>query len=220
MEKKIKIPRPKVRQEWGRDPVTKVKSSEKLYRRGELKKIDWDAEVEPGEWEAAAGQFVFCPWCSSELVARRLDGRMRLVCPVPACGFVYYRNPVPAVGAIIVQDGKLLMVKRKFEPQAGKWSLPAGFMEYEETPTACVRREVKEETGFTIEIDRLFNVYPAQDDPRSQVVLIIYLARIISGRLKPGDDATRAEFFAPENMPEDIAFSAHRKAIAEYFQST
>ncbi len=161
-----------------------------------------------------ARDFKFCPWCRAILIERKLDGRRRLRCP--DCDFIWYNNPIPAAGAIIQDSGRLLLVKRKYPPKAGDWSLPAGFMEYDESPVECCIREIEEETGLNIEITRLFWNYKGGDDPRSMVVLILYLAQIVRGELQPGDDAIEVEFFGMDNLPANIAFSAHRKAIADY----
>lgn len=164
--------------------------------------------------EDESAWYRFCPRCGGLLLAVELDGRERRVCP--KADFVQYRNPVPAVGAFVRKDSKLLMVLRKFPPRAGLWTLPAGFMEYDEAPEETAVREVKEETGLDVTVEELFSVYRAGDDPRTRVVLILYEVEIVGGRLKPGDDALKAEFFPLDNLPEDIAFSAHRRALSEY----
>ncbi|HLG94494.1 MAG TPA: NUDIX hydrolase, partial [candidate division Zixibacteria bacterium] len=76
--------------------------------------------------EDESAWYRFCPRCGGELLAVELDGRERRVCP--KADFVQYRNPVPAVGAFVRKDSKLLMVLRKYPPRAGLWTLPAGFM--------------------------------------------------------------------------------------------
>ncbi len=164
--------------------------------------------------EDESAWYRFCPRCGSKLLAVELDNRERRVCP--KADFVQYRNPVPAVGAFVRKDSKLLMVLRKYPPRAGLWTLPAGFMEYDEAPEETAVREVKEETGLDVAVQKLFSVYRAGDDPRTRVVLILYEMKIVGGRLKPGDDALKAEFFTLANLPEDIAFSAHRKALSDY----
>ena len=161
----------------------------------------------------AARDFKFCPWCSSNLERRKLDGQERLACP--RCDFIWYKNPIPAAGAIIMKDNRLLLVKRRYPPGVGDWCIPAGFMEFDESPIECCRREIKEETGLDIRIDSLFWNYRAGDDPRSTVVLILYLASAIDGDLVPGDDAEETKYFNLDNLPPNIAFSAHRKAIKD-----
>src|SRR5262247_3586109 len=74
----------------------------------------------------------YCVRCGTRMVMREEHGRPRATCP--ACGFIHYRNPVPAAGVILPGPRGVLMVKRRFEPMAGAWCLPAGFMEDGETP--------------------------------------------------------------------------------------
>jgi ADP-ribose pyrophosphatase YjhB (NUDIX family) len=131
------------------------------------------------------------------------------------CGFIWYKNPIPAAGAIILSKKKLLLVKRKYPPQEGLWCLPAGFMETDETPEECCIREVKEETGLDISIVNTFRNYPGHDDPRAKVVLLIYMADIVGGTATPGDDAIELEFFSLDNIPKEIAFRAHVEAISD-----
>ena len=156
----------------------------------------------------------FCLRCGTRMVMREEHGRPRATCP--ACGFIHYRNPVPAAGVILPGREGLLLVKRKFEPAAGAWCLPAGFMEYGETPERCAVRELKEETGIAARVTGLFGVYAGFDDPRVRTVLILYTAERTGGRLKPGDDAIEARYFATSRLPRPIAFESHRRALAEY----
>ena len=138
---------------------------------------------------------------------------MRSVCPV--CSLVLYRNPVPAAGVILVDVGQVLLVKRRYPPRARRWCLPAGFMEYGETPERCARRELREETGLVARLTGLFGVYAGLDDPRARAVLILYTGRRVGGRLAPGDDASEARMFQLDGLPEPLAFAAHARALAE-----
>jgi 8-oxo-dGTP diphosphatase len=128
---------------------------------------------------------------------------------------VYYRNPAPAAGVLLVRDGAVLLVKRRFEPRAGAWCLPAGFMEYGETPEHCAVREVREETGLDVRLTGLFGVYAGFDDPRVRAVLVLYTAERRGGRLTPGDDARSTRWFPLARLPRAIAFHAHRRALEE-----
>jgi 8-oxo-dGTP diphosphatase len=156
----------------------------------------------------------FCPHCGTKLVFREEHGVRRPTCP--ACGFIHYRNPVPAAGVIIQRAGKVLLVRRRFEPRPGAWCLPAGFMEYGETPRACALRELREETGLSARLGDLFGVYAGFDDPRVRAVLVLYLADHVRGRIKPGDDAIEARYFALDKLPREIAFQAHREALEDF----
>jgi len=157
---------------------------------------------------------IFCPWCSTKLVDENIDGKDRKRCP--ECDFIYYRNPIPAAGAILESDGKILMVRRKYPPYIGDWCFPAGFMEYDESPSRCCIREVAEETGLNLRLTGLFKIYSGNDDPRSRAVLILYLADIISGKPTPGDDASEIRFFNIDKPPDNIAFESHKRAFRDY----
>ena len=155
----------------------------------------------------------FCPRCGAKLVRLDDHGQLRPTCPV--CGLVLYRNPVPAAGVILVEEGRVLLVKRRYPPRARMWCLPAGFMEYGETPERCARRELREETGIVARLTGLFGVYAGLDDPRARAVLILYTGRRVGGRLTAGDDAIEARMFPLERLPRRLAFAAHTRALAE-----
>ncbi|MBI5267545.1 MAG: NUDIX hydrolase, partial [candidate division Zixibacteria bacterium] len=108
------------------------------------------------------------------------------------------------------------MVKRAHPPRIGWWCFPAGFMEWQEHPAQTALREVEEETGLKIGLIRFFQVYSGNDDPRTNAVLILYLARVIGGELCAADDALEVAWFAPESTPAEIAFLSHRQALADY----
>jgi mutator protein MutT len=158
--------------------------------------------------------FKHCPRCATPLELTDDHGIQRPVCS--ACGFIHYRNPAPAAGVLLPDGEEILLVRRKFEPRVGTWCLPAGFMEYGETPEACAVRELQEETGIEAELTGLFGVFAGFDDPRVRAVLILYTARRIGGDLVPGDDATEAQFFPLTALPAEIAFEAHRQALDRF----
>ena len=140
-------------------------------------------------------------------------GVMRPTCP--SCAYIWYRNPVPAAGVILVRDGCVLLVKRKFEPRAGWWCLPAGFMEAGETPEQSAVRELQEETGVIAQLTGLFGVYAGFDDPRVRAVLILYTGDATGGEERAGDDALELAWFPLDALPDELAFASHRQALAE-----
>ncbi len=160
--------------------------------------------------------FRFCPLCGKSLVQGDKEGRVRVFCPDEQCGYVFYQNPIPAAGAVIVKEDQVLMVKRAHPPRIGWWCLPAGFMEWNEHPSQTAVREVGEETGLEIKLNSLFEIYTGKDDPRSNAVLILYLADIIGGEMQASDDALDVRFFPFSELPQEIAFESHRRALADY----
>ncbi len=160
---------------------------------------------------------LFCSYCAEALVRKHVEGRERRFCI--QCNEPLYENPVPANCLIVVNESdRLLLVKRSVEPKAGLWCLPGGFMELDEDPEASALRELKEETGLKGRIDRLFDI-ASHSSPRYHTVLIIcYLVKSFTGKLRPGDDASDTAFFDPNNLPT-IAFSTHLKFIHRRFNS-
>ena len=161
----------------------------------------------------------YCPRCGHALEHRHLGDRVRPVCP--QCGFIFYINPTPAAGALIEDDGHVLLIRRAVAPRAGYWALPAGYMEADETAEEAAVREAWEETGLEIALDALLNVYSFEDAAHQRGVLILYRAHVVGGELRPGDDAEDARWFAPHELPpdEEIAFSTHRHALREWLRT-
>lgn len=155
----------------------------------------------------------FCMVCGGAMRWIVEHGARRKACS--RCGFISYRNPVPACGVVIQRNGAVLLAKRAHEPRKDTWGIPAGFMEYGEHPEATAVREALEETGLRVRLQGLFGVYAGRDDPRTRAVLILYRARVDGGRLRPGDDASEVEYFPLDRLPRAIAFRAHREALAD-----
>jgi ADP-ribose pyrophosphatase YjhB (NUDIX family) len=158
----------------------------------------------------------FCPRCATPMASLDDHGTMRPTCP--KCGYVWYRNPVPAAGVVLVERGRVLLVKRRWDPRAGAWCLPAGFMEAGETPEQSAIRELEEETGLIAQLTGLFGVYAGFDDPRVRAVLILYTGVATGGELHAGDDAIELGWYPLDALPEDLAFASHRQALAELIE--
>jgi len=156
--------------------------------------------------------FRHCPLCATPLEREREGDRIRMKCP--ACGFVHYRNPAPAAGALVLEDARVLLVKRRFDPFRGLWVIPSGFIEYDEDVRSTAIREALEETGLTVEIDAIHAVESCFDDPRGNALLVLYRAHVTGGVPRPGDDAEDVRFFPLAELPP-IAFEAHRKVLGE-----
>lgn len=158
----------------------------------------------------------FCPLCAADLKTEMLDGHQRLVCINNDCDFVFYHNPVPAAGVMIVEDDRILLVRRAHPPKVDWWCIPAGFMEWSEHPSETAVREVEEETGLKVRLKSFFEVYSGNDDPRNNAVLMLYLGEVIGGEMRASDDASEVRFFSFDDLPEKIAFESHHQALADY----
>ncbi len=153
----------------------------------------------------------FCPRCGHLLEDREAFGRVRRVCP--ACGFVFFRDHKVAVGALIERDGRVLLVRRAVTPRMGMWALPAGYMDYDETPRVALRREVKEETGLDVAVGDVLDVFPL-DNPDARGVIILYWARADAGEPHAADDVSDVRWFTPDELPSELAFESTRQALA------
>jgi 8-oxo-dGTP diphosphatase len=117
----------------------------------------------------------------------------------------YPETPLVGVGAIIVEDGRVVMVKRGHAPLAGEWSIPGGALEVGETVRQAAVREAREETGLTAEPVELLGVYDRvlQDEGgriRFHYVLIDFLCRRVAGELRAAGDADEARWFSQEEV--------------------
>ncbi len=160
----------------------------------------------------------YCPRCASALADGDVREHRRLHCP--RCGYIVYLTPAPVTCVLVGrrEDGAVLLVRRKYPPQAGLWCIPAGFIESGESPAESAVREVMEETGLVVAITGVFDTWATGEDPRTPVVCIAFTGEPTGGSLAAGDDAEAAAFFTERDLPADIAFTTHRAALNRYFQ--
>ncbi len=128
----------------------------------------------------------------------------------------YPDRPVVGVGAVVVKDGRVLIIKRAHEPRKGEWSLPGGHVELGETLVEATRREIKEETGLEVEVGPLIElfdrVHRVDDRVRYHFVIADYLCTCVGGALCAGDDAEDACWASPDAL-EAYGISAHAVAV-------
>ena len=140
------------------------------------------------------------------------DNRPRQVCE--SCGFIHYVNPRMVVGALCLWEDKILLCRRAIEPRSGLWTLPAGYLELNETTEEAARRETHEEAGAEIEIDALFAIYALRHISQVQ---LIYLARLLGPGFAPGPESAEVRLFGWEELPrEEIAFPSVDWALDRY----
>jgi len=116
----------------------------------------------------------------------------------------------------VVDGGKLLLVRRAMNPERGKWSLPAGFVDQGLDPKVIAAREAWEETGLTVEIESVIDVFFNPPSAGGASIFILYRATLLGGQLQAGDDADAAGFFASDQLPE-LAFASTRAAVAALY---
>jgi ADP-ribose pyrophosphatase YjhB (NUDIX family) len=134
----------------------------------------------------------------------------------------YPDRPFVGVGAVVLRDHQVLLVRRRYEPLAGQWSLPGGGVETGEALATAVAREIREETGLAIEVGPIIEVidritYDDTGRVRYHFVLIDYLCRVTGGKLAPGSDVDDAAFVDPDNLDAygltDVARRVIRRAL-------
>ena len=142
------------------------------------------------------------------------DTKQRAVCP--ACHTVHYENPLNVVGTVpTLADGRVLLCKRNIEPRWGKWTLPAGFMELDETTAQGAARESDEEAGAQIEMQELFSILNVA---RVGQVHLFYRAQLLSEQFNPGHETIEARLFTEAEIPwDEIAFKTVRETLERYF---
>ncbi len=161
----------------------------------------------------------FCSECAHPvaLAIPEGDNRPRYVCP--QCQAIHYQNPKLVIGTLPVweQDGKLqvLLCKRAIEPRYGYWTLPAGFMENEETTEQAAIRETEEEAGADIELGKLFTLLNVA---HVHQVHLFYLARLRSLDFAPGEESLEVQMFTQDEIPwDDLAFPTVRTTLELFF---
>lgn len=140
------------------------------------------------------------------------DDRERLVCP--DCGFVNYENPKLVVGSVTVWQERILLCRRAIPPRRGFWTLPAGFMELNESAAEGAAREAWEEARARIEIDRVLAVYSI---PRISQVQVIFRARLAAPDIAAGPESEEVGLFRWNEIPwDDIAFPSVHWALGHF----
>ncbi|MCB5267291.1 MAG: NUDIX hydrolase [Candidatus Cloacimonetes bacterium] len=154
----------------------------------------------------------YCQRCGGKMKLNvDYENKIRSVCD--ACGFVLYRNPIPAVAMVVLNDKhELLLVLRKYEPRAGMWALPSGYAEIFMSPEQNAIAELSEETGLIGEIDHRIDWFYGFSPIYYRVISLGFRMKVTGGELLAGDDAADARFFPLDALPE-IAFAAHRHFI-------
>jgi ADP-ribose pyrophosphatase YjhB (NUDIX family) len=150
----------------------------------------------------------YCTDCGARLEERLAFGRPRPVCP--SCGHVHFEDPKVAVGVVVELDGRIVLGRRAHEPKLGGWSFPSGFVDAGEVLEDAARREVEEETGLLVRIDRLIGAYSTAGE---RTVFVAYAGSAVGGLLTAGEECLEVAAFALGDLPE-LAFP-HDTAILD-----
>lgn len=160
----------------------------------------------------------YCPTCGGTIkqVIPIDDNRERDVCT--RCEAVFYSNPKNVCGCILQWQGRVLLCKRAIEPRYGWWTLPAGFMENDETTTEGAAREAVEEANAHSDDLQLFALYNL---PRISQVYIMYHGTLREGQASPGSESLEVGLYQESKIPwEALAFPVVTEALARYFEDS
>ena len=164
-----------------------------------------DPDLNPALAEAR-----FCPRCGRPA---EIDYPRRILCP--HCGYAAYYNPKPVAAAIPVDEhGRVILLRRAFDPGRGRWTFPGGFVDLGESVPEAALRETAEELEMTVELEGLVGVYSRPED---RVVLIVYRARALDPP-HTSVEAVEVGTFAPDEIPwDDLAFWSTEQALRDAF---
>ena len=141
------------------------------------------------------------------------DTLPRWICD--GCGEIHYQNPKLVVGTVPEHAGRILLCRRAIEPRYGYWTLPAGFMENDETVGQAALRETLEEAGAAVELGAAFTMISV---PRVNQVHVFYLAKLGTLDFKPGEETLEVALFEEAAIPwKDIAFRTVATTLRRWF---
>jgi ADP-ribose pyrophosphatase YjhB (NUDIX family) len=162
-------------------------------------------------------EYRFCPQCGNTLVLPDKVNDKQVYPTCSRCDFISYNNPKPCVGAFIVKNGKVLLMRRANEPFKNYWDYPGGFLECGENPHDGLKREVVEELNLGVEIVRIIGIYPDTYGPEGDATLnIYYLCKISNGAIDPQAEVAEARWFVLNDPPPNLAFRHAKLVLNEY----
>ena len=140
------------------------------------------------------------------------DDQIRQQCT--HCGFVDYQNPKIVVGSVASWNEKILICRRAIEPRKGFWTIPAGYLELNETPEMGAVREAREEACAQLQIDRLLAIYSVS---RISQVQLIFRASLKTEKIAPGIESLEAALVDWDDIPwDDLAFPTVHWALRHF----
>jgi 8-oxo-dGTP diphosphatase len=153
--------------------------------------------------------YQFCPFCGKKLAIRIEEEHERKFCT--SCNWTFYPHVAASVEAIIIKEGRALMVRRRREPYKGTWMFPAGFVDFGEHPEETLVREIKEETGLKLKKATLWKVLQTEDDPRQPGhFLFIYKVKVLGSKLKTDEEENQGIGWFDLRHPPKIGWKAHK----------
>jgi ADP-ribose pyrophosphatase YjhB (NUDIX family) len=161
----------------------------------------------------------FCPLCGGAMTPRLVvpENARRKVCT--RCGFVHFPGPKLVAGCLVVDAGRVLLLRRGIEPAAGKWTFPGGYVDFGENSADAAVRETREEVGIRVTLGPLLGVFTDTSSPA--LTIVVYFAEPGSGAPSVSDEAAEVRYFAPDEIPwHELAFPTTTDALTAWVAST
>ncbi len=164
-----------------------------------------------------AKAYRYCPYCATPLVeAFRFDD-VRPTCA--ACGFTQFQDPKVAVIARVIYEKRVLLVQRGVDPAKGRWALPGGFMDADESPEMALSRELNEEVALAVNVGELLKIYAMTDGDGNRTGIVLAYTATPTGVTTitaNGHDVQNAGWFGPDEIPAALAFESTITLINEW----
>jgi ADP-ribose pyrophosphatase YjhB (NUDIX family) len=157
----------------------------------------------------------FCSNCGSPVVFKIPDGDHlpRFVCP--SCGMVHYKNPLLVLGCVPEWEGKILLCRRAIQPRLGFWTVPAGFMENDETMQHAAARECYEEALAKVEIGSLLAIVNVT---HASQVHVMFRAKLLAPEFAAGPESLEVALYEEAAIPwKELAFASGEFTLRRYF---
>ncbi|GMR07631.1 MAG: NUDIX hydrolase [Gammaproteobacteria bacterium] len=158
----------------------------------------------------------FCSDCGSPVTVKVPEGDNlpRHICD--SCNTIHYQNPKIVTGCIPEWEDRILLCKRAIEPRYGLWTLPAGFMENDETIQQAAMRETTEEANASVEITELYGLF---NIPHINQVYMLFRASLLDLDFGPGDESLEVCLYTEDDIPwDDLAFPVITETLMRYFE--
>ncbi len=158
----------------------------------------------------------FCSDCGSPVTVKVPEGDNlpRHICD--NCNTIHYQNPKIVTGCIPEWEDKILLCKRAIEPRYGLWTLPAGFMENDETIQQAAMRETTEEANARVEITGLYGLF---NIPHINQVYMLFRASLLDLDFAPGDESLEVRLYTEDDIPwDELAFPVITETLMRYFE--
>ncbi len=159
----------------------------------------------------------YCSQCGNEVTLKMPVGDNRLRHTCDQCDAIHYQNPKIVAGCIPIFEGnQVLLCKRAIEPRYGYWTLPAGYMENQESVEAAALRETREEANAEVVLKGLYTITSIV---HANQVQMLFLADLPKAEFSISDESLEVELFKFEDIPwDELAFQTIKNALRLYIE--